>query len=593
MHTIVSVTMKNYTITGILAMVLVSGCGSSGTNDNDYLAGDTVVKGGTDDSQSSVDDDKATGDGSAVGDDKNRGDNDGTDNHGRDGGGGSSGSPGNGGAGSSQGDGSSVSTGGNGGSSVDGGTGGTPGGGGVAGSAGNGGSSGIGGHGSADGDHGTAGSAGSGGSSGCGGTGSSVGNGGTAGSDGSANAGGATDGAGSDGSSGSQASGGNDGATDTDNDYRPVCNEDGFCIDQRRISAGVEHTCAITSLGRAMCWGSNRYGMLGDKTVTDRLVPTPVVGLDSRVVEISAGTYHTCAVTSAGAVKCWGSNPDGRLGDGTTITRNVPTQVSGLTSGVIAVSAGHEHTCALTEEGSVLCWGYNGYGRLGDGTFATRLVPTQVVGLSSEIVAISSGGYHTCAVAADGGVWCWGYNGHGTLGDGTTVASYVPIQVSGLSASAISISAGYEHTCALTAEGAVECWGLNSYGCLGDGTVVERHVPTQVLGLTGGVVGVSTGNFHTCAVTDDGIGKCWGFNHNGRLGDGTTSEMHVPTDVSWYTNDITSISAGYDHTCAIASDMGFLCWGYNGNGRLGNNTTSDSFVPTRIAQRPLAKASQQ
>ena len=248
------------------------------------------------------------------------------------------------------------------------------------------------------------------------------------------------------------------------------------------VSGGGGHTCGLTSGGGVRCWGHGNRGQLGNGSTADRAVSTQVSGLTSGLRVISAGDAHTCAVTSGDGVLCWGYNAQGKLGDGTTTERHVPTPVSGLASGVVSVSAGKFHTCAVTSAGGVLCWGYNSFGQLGDGTQTTRHVPTPVSGLASGVVAVSAGGDHTCVVTSAGGVLCWGYNSFGQLGDGTTTNCHVPTPVSGLASGVVSVSAGEFHTCAVTSAGGVRCWGSNSYGKLGDGTTVEKHMPTRVQG---------------------------------------------------------------------------------------------------------------
>jgi len=212
---------------------------------------------------------------------------------------------------------------------------------------------------------------------------------------------------------------------------------------------------------------------------------------------ISTGSTHSCAVTTAGGIKCWGYNGAGRLGNGTFASSNIPVDVVGLGSGsgVVAVSAGGAHSCAVVRGGviggAVWCWGFNGSGELGnaDPFLASSNVPVQVSGLGSDsgVVAVSAGDSHVCAMTSVGVVWCWGYNASGRLGDASTTDSNVPVQVSGLGSGAVAISAGSSYSCAVITGGTVKCWGDNGSGQLGNGsTGAGSSSPVDVVGLGAG-----------------------------------------------------------------------------------------------------------
>ncbi len=310
---------------------------------------------------------------------------------------------------------------------------------------------------------------------------------------------------------------------------------------------------------------------------------TAALSFGNAASAVSAGGYHTCALTSGG-VKCWGYNVNGQLGDGTTTNRSTPVDVSGLTSGIVAIAAGSQHTCALTSGGGVKCWGYNVNGQLGDGTTTNRSTPVNVSGLTSGVVAIAAGNLHTCALTSGGGIKCWGSNNSGELGDGTTTDRSTPVNVSGLTSGVTAIAVGGYHTCALTSSGGIKCWGLNNYSQLGDGTTTNRSTPVNVSGLTSGVATIAPGWYHTCALTSGGGVKCWGYNSAGQLGDGTTTYFRgTPVDVSGLTSGVAAIAAGYLHTCALTSGGGIKCWGRNDYGQLGDGTTADRSTPVDVS----------
>jgi len=359
------------------------------------------------------------------------------------------------------------------------------------------------------------------------------------------------------------------GATTTNSQPAPV---PGLTVGTTAIAAGSGYTCSIVD-GAAKCWGANDSGQLGENSTNDSSSPTQVAGLTSGVTGIAVGASHTCATTSAGAALCWGTNQSGRLGT-TGGDSSSPVQVTGLSSGVSAVSVGSGHTCAIAGGGAAKCWGDNQYGQLGDGTTTSRDTPVPVTGLDSGVVAISAGYDHTCGITSGGAAKCWGSNQYGQLGDGTTTNSNTPVAVTGLDSGVIAISAGEWYTCAITSGGAAKCWGSNQYGQLGDGTTTNSSAPVQVAGLgsSTAVIAASVSYLvrgHTCAVTSSGAVKCWGDNHLGQLGDGTTTSRYTPVGVTHLDSGVVAVSAGAGHTCAITSAGSAECWGSNSYGQLG------------------------
>ena len=351
--------------------------------------------------------------------------------------------------------------------------------------------------------------------------------------------------------------------------------------DIQALAVGGHHTCALTTGGAVKCWGANDIGQLGNGTIDAwRATPTVVMGLGSGVQAITAGHDHTCALTTGGAVKCWGSTILHQVGEGTTPDyRTVPVDVVGLSEGVQAIAAGGYHTCALTADAGVKCWGANGDGQLGDGTLALRVTAVDVVGLGSGVKRIAAGGDHSCALTTAGAVKCWGANGSGQLGDGTTTARLSPVDVSGLS-DVHAIAAGQFHTCALTVGSIAKCWGSNDYGQLGDGTTTARWTPADA-GELDDVRAIDAGYLFTCAVTVDGEIKCWGNNTFGQLGDGTRTDRWTPAQLSELSG-VQAIAAGSFHACALVAEGAVKCWGLNFFGQLGDGATVDRWSPTTV-----------
>jgi alpha-tubulin suppressor-like RCC1 family protein len=362
------------------------------------------------------------------------------------------------------------------------------------------------------------------------------------------------------------------------------------------IGAGNSHTCALTSEGGVKCWGVNWYGQLGDGSKTDRLTPVDVSGLTSGVSAVTAGGMHTCALTTGGGVKCWGNSGSGVLGHDTSLDPLIPGEVKNLASGIKAIAAGNNHTCALTSGGGVKCWGYNGYGQLGDGTKTDRWTAVDVVGLTSGVSAIAASTTHTCALTTAGGVKCWGYNDAGAIGDGSNTDRWTPTSVIGLTSGIVAIAAGGGHSCALTSGGAVKCWGWNYYGQLGNNNVPstsatrpfptsEQWVPVDVSGLTSGVSAIAAGSTHTCALTGSGGVKCWGRNTWGAVGDGSTSDRWTAVNVSGLGSGVSDLAAGLGErgtTCVRTVDGVLKCWGNNNYGQLGDGTLTQRLTAVDV-----------
>ncbi len=375
----------------------------------------------------------------------------------------------------------------------------------------------------------------------------------------------------------------------------------------RTVSAGGDHTCGITYVGEAYCWGANDHGQLGDGTTTARTSPVRVSGA-AGFVAVMAGGSHTCALAADGQAYCWGLNNHGQVGDGTTTDRSAPVPVSpglqfanyGLPGIPVGLSAGENHTCgvALLSDGSgaVYCWGANASGQLDDGTTTDRWSPVLA---ARGIDVVSAGGQHTCGVDlwTAGAGYCWGSNTSGQLGDGTNLSRTGAVDIQGISCGRAlftppgcpagadlaikEVAAGGGHTCA-EAGNTWFCWGANSYGQVGDGTTTDRPSPVPMTALPflteDGTM--SPGGRHTCGLTANGA-YCWGDNSAGQLGDGTTTLRTVPVLVVGGLSFL-SLSSGGGHTCGVTAG-GAYCWGANGNGQLGNGTTTDSGVPVKIA----------
>lgn len=375
------------------------------------------------------------------------------------------------------------------------------------------------------------------------------------------------------------------------------------------IAAAANHTCALLETGEVACWGYNGSGNLGNSSFvgSSSAAPQKVDGIDG----LSPGTTAisisgNCAALENGALKCWGENSYGIVGDGTRENRTAPVAVNGLdgvSRSAEQVVNNQYRTCTTLDSGSVMCWGDSLYGKLGLGNWDSQTSPRPVStlnGTEGQVQAMDMGQDGGCAIDTSGAVSCWGTNNNGVLGSGQNQTalefSDSPVATSGIdgvTATAIQLSRGYSSACAVLDNGAVQCWGYNDYGMLGQDPVISKNAtPTTVSGLDGSEIAeaVSIGYSHACALMEGGAVKCWGENYDGQLGidSNATTESYQPVDVNGIdgiTASATKVEVGEYNSCALLSTGAVKCWGSNSDGRLGigDNATSQVDIPTVVA----------
>ncbi|MDQ6803548.1 MAG: hypothetical protein M3065_00980, partial [Actinomycetota bacterium] len=386
-----------------------------------------------------------------------------------------------------------------------------------------------------------------------------------------------------------------------------------------QLDVGANHSCAVLDDGRLRCWGFGTDGQLGYGNTTaigDNETPGSVgpvnFGTGRTAIAISAGDVHTCALLNDGSVHCWGFGANGRLGYGNTANVNDAASAGPVELGTnrtaTAIAAGGGHTCAVLDNGTVRCWGFGTSGALGYGntnTIGDNETPGMAgpvdLGPGRKAVAVTAGAVHTCVLLEDGNVLCWGEGGNGRLGYGnqTSIGDDEPVSTVvtpvnfGSGRTAVAISAGGSHTCAVLNDGTVRCWGFGGNGQLGYGNTATIESPGAAgpvpLGLGATATAISAGQVHTCARLGDGNVRCWGDGGNGRLGyantdrigDDETPDAIEPVNLGFGRTAV-AISAGQSHTCARLDNASVRCWGYGGNGRLGycsETSIGDDEVP--------------
>jgi len=363
-------------------------------------------------------------------------------------------------------------------------------------------------------------------------------------------------------------------------------------------TGGLVHTCLLTEAGRALCWGTNNYAQLGDGTNQISVFPKPVaVPLPFR--HIDAGDSHTCAVTRDGSVRCWGLNPRGQVGaaqDANCIVGGLayscnptPKAVDGVPASV-ATGAGADHSCALTAAGAVWCWGSNDRGQLGRGRDPGSFAPVEVTG--AHFAQLSVGQFHTCGVTRAGAVLCWGWNLYGQVGTtfapeqcgpnpwSPTPCIREPVRAEAGAVRFTAVAAASKHTCALAADGRVFCWGANRLGQLGTGTTANATTPKVVAGPQR-FRALAVGTDFSCGLGAEGDVWCWGDNAMGQLGgtEGPSSATAVRVHAE---GRFVSLGAGTNHACGIQESGAVLCWGSGTGWQLGNGFRADSPVPVVV-----------
>ena len=382
-----------------------------------------------------------------------------------------------------------------------------------------------------------------------------------------------------------------------------------FAYANNKMSAGNQHTCAILDNGDLKCWGYDYFGQLGDGGSNTDVYDPPSTAIDlgagQTAVAVSAGMSHTCAILDNGDLKCWGRDNNGQLGDGgSSSDTNEPSSTAidfGTGRTAVAVSAGDYHTCAILDNGDLKCWGHDYYGQLGNGgssnTDAYAPSSTAInLGTGRTAVAVSSGMHHTCAILDNGDLKCWGYDYYGQLGDGGgNTNAHAPSSTAidlGTGRTAVAVSAGLYHTCAILDNGDLKCWGRNTYGALGDGgSNADTNAPSSTaidLGTGRTAVAIDAGSEYTCAILDNDDLKCWGYDLFGQLGDGgSNGAINAPSSTAINLGTgrtAVAVSAGVQHTCAILDNGDLKCWGQHNYGKLGiSGVSSDQHSPVLVS----------
>jgi alpha-tubulin suppressor-like RCC1 family protein len=356
-----------------------------------------------------------------------------------------------------------------------------------------------------------------------------------------------------------------------------------------RIAAGDKHTCAIAVNDTIWCWGDNSFSQLGSSDFLEdlSLVPVQTAALPgSRIAErIVAGANHTCVLATDGTVWCWGQNGNGNLGDGSFSTQGDPRQAL-LGTTAVMIAAGGSTTCAALSNNTLKCWGKGNSGQIGNNlSLLSNATPVDTP-VSFTVAHLEIGSTHSCAISTIGVAWCWGEFTNGRLGTTAMSNAANPTATALLGGVASEVAAGGTHTCVLLVNGTVTCFGYNDMGQLGQTPTQpasSNSTPTVVT-LAATATHVSVGKQFTCALLSTAAVRCFGDNASGQLGSGSSgSARNTPNEVTELTGTVVDVVAGAAHACAVMSTGEVRCWGFNDSGQLGIGTNSNVAKATAIA----------
>ena len=330
-------------------------------------------------------------------------------------------------------------------------------------------------------------------------------------------------------------------------------------------------------------WGENSTGQLGDNTRTSTSSPIQTVAGGTNWKQVAAGYFFSAAIKTDGTLWTWGRNSYGQLGDNTITNRSSPVQIYTGGTNWKQVSLGNFHAVALKTDGTLWTWGRNNHGQLGQNTNTNRSIPAETAagGTNWKQVAVIGGGRgnECAAIKTDGRLWLWGRNNYGQLGDNTRTSKSSPIQTVAGGTNWKNVAVGTEGSAAIKTDGTLWLWGNGLYGQLGDNTITNKSSPVQTVAGGTNWKNVAVGAYQFSAIKTDGTLWGWGLNSTGIIGDSTTTRKSSPVQTVAGGTNWKQVSVGAGAVTAIKTDGTLWTWGSNGDGMLGDNTTTSKSTP--------------